>query len=76
MPIVRVEMWPGRTQQQKADLARAITEDVVRIAKTSPEATIVIFSEIAKEDWAEGGVLASDAGSGAEFFNIFQAGGL
>lgn len=62
MPIIRVEMWPGRTQQQKADLARAITDDVVRIAKTSPEATIVIFSETAKEDWAEGGVLASDAG--------------
>ena len=61
MPIIRVEMWPGRTQQQKAELAQAITEDVVRIAKTSPEATIVIFSEIAKEDWAEGGVLASDA---------------
>ncbi|MSQ26180.1 MAG: 4-oxalocrotonate tautomerase [Dehalococcoidia bacterium] len=62
MPIIRVEMWPGRTQQQKADLARAITDDVVRIAKTSPEATIVIFSETSKEDWAEGGVLASDAG--------------
>jgi len=60
MPIVRVEMWPGRTHQQKAELAKAITEAVVRIAKTTPEATIVIFQDVPKEDWAQGGVLASD----------------
>ena len=61
MPIVRVEMWPGRTHAQKQELARVITEAVVNIAHTTPEATIVIFQEIAKEDWAQAGVLASDA---------------
>jgi 4-oxalocrotonate tautomerase len=60
MPIVRVEMWPGRTHAQKAELARAITEAMVTIAHTTPEATIVIFHEVPKEDWAQGGVLASD----------------
>jgi len=60
MPIVRVEMWPGRTLAQKRELARVITEAMVSIAKTTPEATIVIFEEIAKEDWAQGGVLASE----------------
>ena len=59
MPIVRVEMWPGRTQQQKQELARAITDAVVRIAKTTPEATIVIFEDVAKENWAEGGELSA-----------------
>ncbi len=61
MPIVRVEMWPGRTHEQKAELARAITEAVVRIAKTTPEATIVVFEDVAKENWAQAGVLASEA---------------
>lgn len=61
MPIVRVEMWPGRTHAQKQELARVITEAVVNIAHTTPEATIVIFEEIAKEDWAQAGLLASDA---------------
>ena len=61
MPIIRVEMWPGRTQAQKAELAKAITEAVVRIAKTTPEATIVVFEDVAKENWAQGGVLASEA---------------
>lgn len=60
MPIVRVEMWPGRTLAQKRELARVITEAMVSIAKTTPEATIVIFEEVAKEDWAQGGVLASE----------------
>lgn len=60
MPIVRVELWPGRTQAQKAELAKAITDAVVRIAKTTPEATIVIFDEVAREDWAQGGKLASE----------------
>ncbi len=60
MPIIRVEMWPGRTHAQKAELARAITEAVVTIAHTTPEATIVVFQDVAKENWAQGGKLASD----------------
>ena len=60
MPIIRIEMWTGRTHAQKAELARVITEAMVTIAHTTPEATIVIFDDIAKENWATGGVLASD----------------
>lgn len=60
MPIVRVEMWSGRTVAQKAELARVITEAVVRIAKTTPEATIVIFHDIDKENCAKAGVLVSE----------------
>ena len=60
MPIVRVEMWPGRTHEQKAALAKAITDVMVSIAKTTPEATIVVFEDVPKENWAEAGVLASD----------------
>ena len=61
MPIVKVEMWPGRTQEQKAELARAITDAVVRIARTTPDETIVIFQDVARENWAKGGVLASQS---------------
>jgi 4-oxalocrotonate tautomerase len=60
MPIVRVEMWPGRTHAQKQELTRVITEAVVNIAHTTPEATIIIFQDVAKENWAQAGVLASD----------------
>ena len=60
MPIVRVEMWPGRTQAQKRELARQITEVVCNVAQTTPEATIVVFQDVAKEDWAQAGRLASE----------------
>lgn len=60
MPIIRVEMWEGRTKKQKAELAKAITEAMVKIAKTTPEHTTVVFEDVPKENWAIGGVLASD----------------
>lgn len=63
MPIIRVEMWQGRTHAQKAELARVITEAVVTIAHTTPESTIVIFQDIPRENWAAGGTLASEARS-------------
>ncbi len=63
MPIVRIEMWPGRTKAQKVELARVITEAMVTIARTTADQTFVIFQEVSKEDWAQGGVLASEVRS-------------
>lgn len=60
MPIIRVSMWPGRTHEQKAQLAKAFTDAMVTIGKTTPEGTIVIFEEVDKSSWASAGVLASD----------------
>jgi len=60
MPIVRVEMWTGRSQSQKQELARAITDAIVNIGQTTPEATIIVFQDVDKENWAQAGVLASD----------------
>jgi 4-oxalocrotonate tautomerase len=61
MPIIRIEMWTGRTHAQKTELARVITDAMVTIAHTTPEATVIIFDDVAKENWASAGVLASDA---------------
>ncbi|MBI3979787.1 MAG: tautomerase family protein [Chloroflexi bacterium] len=60
MPTVRVEWYEGRTHEQKAELAKAITEVVARIGKTTPEATQVIFYDVPKSAWATAGKLASD----------------
>ncbi len=60
MPVVRVEMWVGRTHAQKQELARVITEAMINISHTTPEATIIVFEDIAKENWAQSGSLASD----------------
>ena len=60
MPIVRIEMWTGRTEAQKKELARVITDAMVNVAHTTPEATIIIFEDIDKENWAQEGKLSSE----------------
>lgn len=60
MPIVRVEMWPGRTREQKARLAEAITGAMKDIAGAPPEATIIVFEDVSKDNWAESGKLADE----------------
>jgi 4-oxalocrotonate tautomerase len=54
-------MWSGRTLAQKKELAKAITDAMVNITKTTPEATIVIFEDVPKDNWAQGGLLSSEA---------------
>lgn len=60
MPRVTIDMYPGRTKAQKAELARVITEAMVTIAKTQPQAVDIVFNEVSQESWSFGGVLASD----------------
>ena len=60
MPMIHVELYEGRTHQQKAELAKAITQAVVDIAKATPESTHILFTDVAKSNMAHGGILASD----------------
>ena len=60
MPLVTIHMYEGRTVDQKRELVSAITEAVVRIAKTTPEATEVIIHDVPRHNWASAGKLASD----------------
>lgn len=60
MPLIHVSLWPGRTKEQKAQLVKAITESVGKILGAPPEATTIIFQEVSKDSWANGGELFSD----------------
>ena len=51
MPYINVSLYPGRTEQQKQDFAKAVTESAVEILKTKPEHVIVVFDENPKENW-------------------------
>ena len=59
MPIVNVLMYGGRSQQQKDDLARAITDAMENIAKSPRDHTIVVIQEVAKEHYYIGAKRAS-----------------
>jgi 4-oxalocrotonate tautomerase len=60
MPTIRVEMFEGRTAEQKRALAKELTEACVRAIGASPSSVDILFYDIAKQDWATGGTLWSD----------------
>jgi len=55
MPIIKVLMYTGRSQQQKDELAKAITDAVEAIAKAPRDQTIVVFQEVVREHYYVGG---------------------
>ncbi len=59
MPVVIVEMWEGRTLQQKKQLVDGITSSFVKIG-TPPEAVQIILKDNSKDNWAIGDKLASE----------------
>ncbi len=58
MPVVIVEMWEGRTIEQKKKLVEGITSAMVNIG-VPPEAVHIIIKDNPKHNWATGGKLAS-----------------
>ena len=53
MPHVIVKLWPGKSEQQKARLADAITKDVMEILHYGEESVSVAMEEVQPGDWAE-----------------------
>ena len=51
MPYISISLYPGRTEEQKQDFAKAVTESAVQILKTKPEHVMVVFDENPKENW-------------------------
>lgn len=59
MPVVIVKLWEGRSEEQKQALAKGITDLIQQETGAKPEATVVIFEDVAKSDWATAGKLWS-----------------
>lgn len=60
MPVVTVEMWPGRSVEQKRKLVKAITDAMVEHADAKPGNLHVIIHDVPLESWGHGGVLGVD----------------
>ncbi len=51
MPVVTVQLWEGRTQEQKRKLMQALTHAMVEHAGARPEALHIVLQEIPRENW-------------------------
>ena len=57
MPVITVEWLEGRSREQKAQLADALTRACVEIAKVQKEQVWIVYRDVTRADWAMAGKL-------------------
>jgi 4-oxalocrotonate tautomerase len=55
MPFIHVHWFEGRSDEQKAELAKRITEAMVEVGKTPEDHVWIKFDDSKKSDWVMGG---------------------
>jgi len=60
MPIIRIEMWEGRSVAQKRELVSVLSREMARITGGSVDSIYVVIEDVKKENWGAGGQLCSD----------------
>lgn len=62
MPMITVQMFPGRTEQQKAELAERLTDVFLDTCGSpgQPRSSVwVVIEEVPNQHWAVGGKLGA-----------------
>lgn len=57
MPLITVDLFKGRTRQQRQEFAKAVTEAAAQILKAPVDHTWVVFRDHPKSHWAMAGKL-------------------
>ena len=60
MPVVTIDMWEGRTIEQKKQLVEGVTSVIVEKLGIAPESITIVIRDNPKHNWATGGKLASE----------------
>lgn len=60
MPTINVQLFEGRTLEQKRAFVKAVTEAACTTLNCTPESVDVLIQEMKKEDWATAGKLWCD----------------
>ncbi|MCL4535210.1 MAG: tautomerase family protein [Bacteroidetes bacterium] len=55
MPIIRVELWEGRSNEDKASLIKALTDATVGVIGCPEGAVQVVIYDVPKASWGIGG---------------------
>ena len=57
MPTINVQMFEGRSAQQKREFVRAVTEAACQTLGCEPGSVDIIIQEVSRDNWATGGKL-------------------
>ena len=60
MPIVNLKVAGTLTDEQKAELVKRFTADLVEVANKPPQYCFVVIEEVPRTDWGVGGTLLSE----------------
>ena len=63
MPVIKVEMFEGRTDDQKKNLVKELTTSFINVCGGHPEGVHIVIQEHKKENWGVGGILSSEVTS-------------
>jgi len=55
MPLVKIDMWPGRTPEQKEKVIKKVTEAMCEAVGCPKEAVWVVINDVPKENWGNSG---------------------
>jgi len=56
MPVVIIKMLEGRSEMQKRQLIKLMTENICSTCSCPPDAVTVIIEDIRKQNWGSAGV--------------------
>lgn len=60
MPTINVQMFEGRSAEQKREFVSAVTEAACRTLGCKPESVDIIIQDVSRDNWASGGKLWSE----------------
>ena len=60
MPNITIQWYAGRSDQQRREIVKAITEAMVKIGKTTADQVHIVFQDVEKTHWGWNGKLSSD----------------
>jgi len=60
MPTINVQMFEGRTTEQKRAFVKAVTEATCATLGCEPESVDIVIQDVKRENWATAGKLWSE----------------
>lgn len=57
MPTYHIELFEGRTIEQKRKLVEEVTRVTAEVLGSAPESVDIIITDVKRENWATGGKL-------------------
>jgi 4-oxalocrotonate tautomerase len=64
MPTFNIQLFEGRTLEEKRKFVEALTRTTCEVLGCAPGAVDIILMDVKRENWATGGKLWSDSQSG------------